>query len=890
MAIVKPPVEILQKNHSDRKADFLKRLVPSAAIFIFLVCLIGFLLPFLVKPEFLEHFLAETVEQKTDYIFSVEHPRFSLFPSPSFEFSNMKIWSKREKGSDTPLVSALQVQCKLHLFPILFKRIEFSKIRIKGIDFEWMLTGSDLKHARIIQVRDASLALDDVRSNHWNQFNFEGKWLSDQPNIFIHGKAKANFEKWNLNYTAFQADVSLKSLSFSELLKWLNSNFGNQIDRGILKLNSKIEKTEGNSRLAVASQITLDDFVYRLPAETAMVSTPARYDLDLEAGFDLDNQTFSFKKLDLTAPFTAIKGKGSVDMKARKIEGVQLVSDSVVLDNLPNYFLPLAKWVPVNLGFSGEGELDLRLRGSLDQLFVNGKIDFTKALLTYSKFFIKPKAVPFDLSTEELVVQRGVEFDGGFNLTLKQTKMKGSLVKWNVLSKVGEVTFVTNLIPLEGWQEFLPTFSEYAFSGEAKFFANGKGNFEKIGSLVTMSHVALNQVSARSKSNQLPFFQNLNGSVDMGPLDLETKGFQFDFGETHFDVEAKMLLPKSPKLVLRVNSPALDLRNVVLQLQKVFQVLGLPAGLVDWDHLEKMLSQMIQPDTKLENFSVLLSYENKQLVIQALDFDVYGGHVTLAGSLDFAPKDPVYHLNLEVQRMSLARMFRKDLNKPVEGNLFLTLQLAGEGFTREALQNKLKGLGTISVTNGEFHTFDVLGSLGAIAQFTGLGQYVSGTTQFSDVNGKFQVGNGKIVTDHILLHSNDFDADTQGDIDFDGNINFRLDTVLSSELSRKIDKQLSEGNRLGPIPLMLTGKIDSPKLKPDPSLIQDFVQNLIGRKLGKILSNGDLLKNLSGQTAGSQGQAPSPAQRSSQTAQPKPGEQLVETGMTLLESLFQKRE
>lgn len=872
-----------------------KWVLPVVFVLVILIVVLGFTLPFFVKPDFLSNLLSEAVQKNSDYLLSVENPKFSVFPVPSFEFSDVKLWAKRETGktgTSEPVVTAQKIRCLLSPYPLLFKKIAFSKIEVDNADFEY----------QGIQMTGAKIKLENVGSLQWIKIQADGKWLQNKSNVSLKGRFKANFDKFNLNQAAFQMQVSLQSVSIFELAGIWLPQWTAQIQRGTVRAGLDFNKEENQSTVLVNGEIDLRDFIYHSQKDTALLSAPGQYKLDFENSYDIDSQIVNVKRMDLSTPFAKFLVKGSFDAKASQLENVQVSSSQIVLDNLHTFILPLADLMPVNFGFSGEAQMELRARGTLSQLKMNGQMNLTNALLTYSKYFVKSKGTSFLIMSDEMMLRHGTELDGGIDVQLKDIKMKGSLVKYDLAKKTGEITFVTNLIPLEGAEEYFPTLSEYKLRGNVKLFANAKGNFEAPGVLIGMGHVAFNDVAAESKTGA-PLLQKLNGKVDAGPFEVETGGIQLDFGNTHFNIQAKMFLQKTKPVLVQIESPAFDIRNFVLQMRKVFQVMQIPdtfsesdaASLpksapriererktVDWEGIEKSIQGFVQPDAKLENFILELGYENKEWTIRKLEFNIYGGHVSFMGSLKLGEDEPLYQVALEVNRLSLAKMLRRDVRTPAEGNLFLALQAGGEGFSKEMFRSNLKGEGSVSITNGEFHTFDVLGSLGTIAQLVGLGNYVSGTTRFSDFNGKFLIANGKVQTEHIFLHSDDFDIDSAGEIDFlEGNLNFRLDTVLSNTLSRKIDSSLTENDRMGPIPLLLSGKIDSPSLRPDPSLIKDFVQNLISGKLGKILADQGFFKP--SQTSN---QAPAGQNRSDQ----RPGDGLAETGMTLLESLFQKRE
>ncbi len=860
-----------------------------------ILLILGFLLPFFVKPSALENFLVESVEKNTNYLLKVETPKFSILPSPSFYFSNIKLWDKKRGKMDVPFISATSVKCKLHLIPLMFRQIELSDIKLEGVDLQYPLDGAagEKNKGHVLHVQDGAFEVDSVSSNHWIKFRARGKWLSEKENLSIRGRIKTNLKQIGLSQTSLDMDATLESLPASSLFQWINVAGIEKVEQGSFKLSSHVEKAVGMSPLSMQTKLELSQFIYHSAQDSNVVSKAADYKLELESLADFDQQILTFKNCSLETPFASLKGKGAIDLKTGKIESFELSSPLITLDNLPNYILPLTQIVPLGLGFSGEGSAEFRFQGNPEQLHLDGRVDLSKALLTYSRYFIKPKSVPLVLTTDELFFKHGKQLDGGFNIELDKARLKGSLVQFDITSGIGELTFVTNMFPLEGWQKYLPTFSEYEFSGNLKLFGNSKGDFEKTKKMIMMYHLAFDNVSARAKD--LPaLFQRLNGTVDGGPFELETRDFNFDFGETHFDVETKAFLQPSIKFNVRVSSPAVDIRNLVIQLRRLTKALGLPENSIDWTKPESTVAGLVQPGNKAENFHAEFEFEKDKATMKSLVFEIYGGKVGLSSLVDLSKTPNSHHADLDIQNISLARLMQKDLKKTVEGNFFLVVKLDGEGFSDELLKTKLKGDGVFSITNGDFQTFDILGSLGSIAELAGLGQYVSGTTRFSDVNGKFVISNGKVQTDHILIYSTDFDVDAQGAIDFDGTLNFRLNAVLSNQLSRKINSSLSETDRIGPIPMILTGKIDQPSIKTDPALIQDFIGNLLSSKLSNILSKQGWLKKPSHPAAASEAGVPqqiADAQnaQNSQPTQKASKKELVQTGMTLLESLFNNK-
>ena len=94
-------------------SGFLKSLLITTILILSLLLLLGILLPNLVKPATLESFLVDSVEKNSEYLLAVENPTFSIFPTPSFHFSNVKIWDKKGGKIKDPFASANKVKCKL---------------------------------------------------------------------------------------------------------------------------------------------------------------------------------------------------------------------------------------------------------------------------------------------------------------------------------------------------------------------------------------------------------------------------------------------------------------------------------------------------------------------------------------------------------------------------------------------------------------------------------------------------------------------------------------------------------------------------------------------------------------------------------------------------------
>jgi len=174
-----------------------------------------------------------------------------------------------------------------------------------------------------------------------------------------------------------------------------------------------------------------------------------------------------------------------------------------------------------------------------------------------------------------------------------------------------------------------------------------------------------------------------------------------------------------------------------------------------------------------------------------------------------------------------------------------------------------------------------------VAELAALGRFKSGTTRFNDIRGTFAVANQKVQTDDLIFLSDDFQIDGRGEVGFDGNLNFRLSVFVLPSMSRKISSRLGENSKLGPIPVLIAGPIASPSVKPDPMLMQTFLESLIREQFSKITSrffpsapqesNPSSLKGTVQSEKGAKGQPQSLE------------ETLLESGLGLLDQFLSKK-
>jgi len=874
-----------------------KQAITWSASVIFAVLLLSVVLPFLVKPAVLQDFLSRQFRERTGFDIRLERPSLLLLPLPTFRFHNIEIRNP-DQAEGEPFLTLEEFQCQLKILPLLIKRIDLSKVVLKNANFKWPVVLNANEPAKIVELKNVSAVLSNVKSNGWMKLDLSGKWLSDERNLSLQGKAKIDFDHPDPAGMSWTGQVTLKTTPLKQLLREFGMPVFDFVDSGTVAWDGKLEKTAVSPEVLFQGALSLNDLVYRIHDSKTSASEKASYRLDLDTVYDLNSQVLTFKPTTVSSSFMNLKINGGIDLKAGKANELHFELDPITWDKLPNYVLPIAKLMPVNFGFSGTSRFDVVMSGTWNQLAVHASGNLTDALFSYSRYFEKPKSVPLLFQSDRLEFKDGRVLDGELDISLNQAKLKGSFVKFDTLTGLGEMTLMTNQFMLSGWEKMAPTFSDYELSGALKFFLNVKNKAKaeedaKSAEPKLMYHIAFDTIGIRTKTGD-SLIENLSGSIDAGPMDLEAKKFSFQIGDTHFTGQAAMFFQEIPRLIANLESPNLDLRSILTRAVPVARLFGIDLKPEVLAPIQKSIESIIKPNVKLENFVTDIGFESNRVALKNLSFELYEGKCRANGSLDLNPVKPLYIMDVEIEKMSLARISENNLQSPVEGNLFLVTHLEGEGFAEEDIQTKLNGEGTLSLTNGEFKTMDLLGSMAVVAQLAGLGESTSGRTRFQDVNSKFKISGGKINTDHFLLYSDDLKVDAAGDIDFKGNLNFRLQASLSNAMSRKINPSISSEEQIGPIPLILTGTLEKPSLKPDPALIQNFIINLAKEKFQKLFPSQASGQKTELQAGSETSEIPlsnplADLMRQGEGKQSN-SEKAVQTGMALLESLLKKPE
>jgi hypothetical protein len=384
--------------------------------------------------------------------------------------------------------------------------------------------------------------------------------------------------------------------------------------------------------------------------------------------------------------------------------------------------------------------------------------------------------------------------------------------------------------------------------GSVKVLTNFSGNLNQPEQMQIMVNATLENVTALHRQNGTGI-QNLFAFVDYGIVALKLRQIRFEVQDSPVAMSVIVYNHAGVPIVKgKVSSPHF------LPLGFLTGVENLAAQWVpaSWTEGMRKVGQRLQrffPNGEaVKNLSAEFSCEKNRCRFPRLEMEVYDGWVNHKGVIDFSSIPVSYDFDSEWNHLNLARLsalWWPD-QRVLEGNLFSKFSLAGKGLGDRFESASLQGGGTLSITDGDWLTLPMLGVLAKTDELKGLAEFLpsSGSSPFSDIHASFLARNEKIRTDDFVLLSENFSIKGSGEMTFEGVLNARGEVYLPAEPSEKVLKALFPGfqvavsdQRLGPIPILLSGYFDRPEIQIDPALWPAFTERLLAEDPREALTN-----------------------------------------------------
>ncbi len=778
----------------------------------------------------LHEFLIQKVQALTEGTLKYQNVQIGYFPQPKIVFEHAQLIF-----SDRPLVvEAEKIQFDFTILPLLFGRVEPAAFYVQSGKAEFSLP--QLNFLNPVRFENFSLQVGAVRPKIPIPFHFISE-MAGKPNALV---MKGNVvldsvEEWNWEKASGAMVVELKGLLLNDTAKGLALDSkrafflkGGQIDTLV-----EIKKKAQEIFLELTATGTGKGLAYEVFQEKTWVAPSA---LDAEwivtAAWNNDASELKLHKMTVKLPFGEIETNGSMKLNTGEISGMHVAGSNMALEDLLKYWPGLENVLPFHIGFSGPGKWVLSMEGTLDHLSLHFGWDLAQVLLSYGQYFTKPKGIPLDLNFD-LLLQKGAILGGDFAVKFKELSMKGNLKDLDLKTGGGQLNLITNKFSMTGWEQYIPAFQGYKLEGDAKLMANWKGDLRKLENAEHIFNISFDKASWTIPEGS--GFRNASLSLDASPLMLEGRKMQFEIGGAVVVADLKISgFPEKPKVIAKVSSGELKPLEVWQTVAALLRHKGEGAGTNAYDQAKEFIQTIFPKDQILKNVLVDVLYEKGMWNVPVFQFEGYGGKADLKGMLNLNGKEPEYGFDGEFHGMNLGLFLgRQDaVQEILEGELDLKGSIAGTGWGPEAWSKSLAGQGEWTLASGKFLTFDLKDALSTIEPFKDLGKIASGLKDFDSMNFKWKISEGKVTTDNLLVKSKDYVMDGEGTLGFDGLANFRTDVFLSSEIGVKLLPEMAKPFKkdpqahLGPIPVLFSGSLLEPEVKPDPVQAEELTKKI----------------------------------------------------------------
>ena len=231
------------------------------------------------------------------------------------------------------------------------------------------------------------------------------------------------------------------------------------------------------------------------------------------------------------------------------------------------------------------------------------------------------------------------------------------------------------------------------------------------------------------------------------------------------------------------------------------------------------------------------TFKQKYLTVSHLTANPYDGELAASAVIDMSQENPQYVVQIGVRDIDIGR-WKLDTamkDKDLRGRFSANAELGGYGQDL----GTMKGKGNFRIDNGRFWELPVFSGLANILYIPGVSNIVFGQAQ-----GTFTIANKKIYTDDTQLASPQMNLTGNGNVDFDGNMNFQVTAVFDKALLQ-VPTSLgplrdifidNEGRYLGDI--TVDGTTKEPKFKVNPVPINKIFQNKLFENIKKGIFGG----------------------------------------------------
>ena len=278
----------------------------------------------------------------------------------------------------------------------------------------------------------------------------------------------------------------------------------------------------------------------------------------------------------------------------------------------------------------------------------------------------------------------------------------------------------------------------------------------------------------------------------------------------------------------------------------------LSVGTLSYDQL---VLNNVKSNVKLDHGVVQLNRLTSQL---------YGGSETGSITADLRPAEPVFNVNLKMQKVDSNQLLSSvsNLKDTLYGLLASGAQLSFAAVpTGSDIVRTLNGRMNLNLTNGKITKVDILQQISQVGQFQSLGRQAANFTNIQQLSGDFDIRNGVATTNNLKAVIDGGSLAANGSVDLATQaINMHATAVLSRAQSQTVGgtqiggfMQTALANQNGELvlPLLVTGTFQNMRFAPD---VQQMAQMKAKNLLPSLANPEQLSSGILGALTGKGGQ------------------------------------
>jgi len=777
----------------------MRKVVAALAILLLVVVLAAVLVPRLVSIESLRPRIVSALEEKTGRKIGLERISLSLFPGFGVRISGLSV-SGDPRHPDERLLEVPDGEVRLAIGPLFSGRAEFTTFVLHRPRILFRKYADGTHSATQIAARLARKEIPGAR-----------------------GPLPAPEEKVSIAVRSFSVEDADLSLRIEEPgggeTRWDISPFTFRLG-GIGESKNEFE-IDTRVRGAVQGEIS---FSGTATHERSAVSDPTMFDL---AG---RGKLFG-QRVEVEGKMSAPSGLAEVDLT--------ITLPRIRMDAIPS-LLQESPAVLRDARIEGIAGLVLKIAGNLQSMGFEAEADLTRAGWTLSrdpevrKFIDTPCSVLLQGHWfPDLLVISNAELSTPPLLVIGNASTAPSTGEreWSVSSRVASLEEFGK-IRGGGLDAFAPA-GWITASGRGERIRRGEGERYRIA-------VDLGEVGCRLPGRGVEF-RSLKGHVEITPANVRFEPLSGLFNGQRFSLRGTASLGPAP-------AGEVDLRMAYLDADALFPPKGRDAKAREKGgkaaekggrkgNAQSPISVRVNlaidagkgRGMEFRDLQGTARYERQTLFLDAVRARMYGGDVTVTGTVRLGGPSPEFRAKFGLNGLEAGEILSRQtgLGKLVTGPVHLAGDLSGRTGDFTEFSRTASGSGSFRISGGTIHGVDLLRSAVGLAGLSGLLPALPGgeggeqekKTPFRELSADFRITDGKILSDAIRIDSDRMGLSGRGLLGFDRTIDFqgvlRLSEALSGRIGRKTGKFLTGAHGEVEIPLVLTGPVTGPAIAID---------------------------------------------------------------------------